>query len=400
MLFFVYDRHMKILAIETSCDESGISLIDATHTNGEVSINVLADSLLSQALLHAEYGGVYPSLAKREHAKNLTPLLIEVLKQSNEFEEVQTSDVPQEKIKEIQELLVRESELFTQLALLLAQIKKPEIDAIAVTHGPGLEPALWVGVNFAKALSIAWDIPVMPMNHMEGHVAAALAVETTENTYTLEAPKLSTLILLISGGHTELVLMKEWSPAVYEKIGSTRDDAAGEAFDKSARLIGLAYPGGPKIAKLAQEAREENLDQPYSLPRPMLKTDDYDFSFSGLKTAVRTLVQKIENPTDEQKKQIAREVEDSITDVLIYKTKRAIEEFGIQSLIVGGGVSANTNIRSSLEALTQEYSDFTLYIPEHELSTDNGRMIAFAAALHGVPADSLDDIVASGNLSL
>ena len=174
----------------------------------------------------------------------------------------------------------------------------------------------------------------------------------------------------------------------------------GEAFDKTARLLGLPYPGGIEISKLAEAAREENLPQPYSLPRPMLKTNDYDFSFSGLKTATRNLVQSIENPTDTQKKQIAREIEDAITEVLVTKTRRAIEEHGIRSLAVGGGVSASTHIRSALETLTEEYEDMTLYKPTRELSTDNGLMIAFAAAMNTHKTDDLETIAANGNLSI
>lgn len=390
---------MKILAIETSCDETGIALVETTSQESEVSIKVLSDSLLSQAMLHAEYGGVYPTLAKREHAKNLVPLTLEVLKKAKMLTQAETPEVPKETIGEIKELLEREPELFVQMAMLLAQTKKPDIDAIAVTRGPGLEPALWVGVNFAKALSLAWNIPVVPINHMEGHVAAALATGS-EGKYEIAPPKLPALALLISGGHTELVLMKDW--LTYEKIGSTRDDAVGEAFDKSARLLGLPYPGGPEISKLAQAARDENLEQPYSLPRPMIDTDNFDFSFSGLKTAVRNLVQEIGDPTDEQKKQVARELEDAIAEVLVAKTKRAIDEYGIQTLIVSGGVSANTHIKSELEKVVREYEDMKFFIPTPKLATDNGLMIAFAAAMNksGNADVQLDELVASGNLPL
>ncbi|QSH39667.1 tRNA (adenosine(37)-N6)-threonylcarbamoyltransferase complex transferase subunit TsaD [Candidatus Kaiserbacteria bacterium] len=395
---------MRILSVETSCDETGLSIVDTQRSESGVSVEVRADTLLSQALLHAEYGGVYPSLAKREHAKNLGPLLIETLKQADMFTPAKEPKVTKETIQAIKELLYREPELFVHLTTLLINIEKPDIDVIAVTHGPGLEPALWVGVNFAKALSLAWNIPVMPLNHMEGHLAAAFTTEVAKKQYTLSKPQLPALIMLISGGHTELVLLKKWFSTEnrndYEKIGSTRDDAVGEAFDKTARLLGLPYPGGIEIAKLAEAAREENLPHPYSLPRPMLKTDDYDFSFSGLKTAARNLVQNIGNPTDEQKKQIAREIEDAITEVLVTKTKRAIEEYGIRSLAVGGGVSASTHIRAALEALIEEYEDMTLYKPARELSTDNGLMIAFAAAMNTYKTDNLETISANGNLSI
>ena len=395
---------MRILSVETSCDETGISIVDTERSENGVSITVRADKLLSQALLHAEYGGVYPSLAKREHSKNLGPLLVEALKQADTFTPAQEPKVTQEIISKIKELLHREPELFVHLATLLTNIEKPPVDAIAVTRGPGLEPALWVGVNFAKALSFAWNIPVMPMNHMEGHLAAAFATEIAKGKYILEKPPLPALTLLISGGHTELILIKDWFSDEltndYKKIGATRDDAVGEAFDKTARLLGLPYPGGPEISKLAAAARNENLAQPYSLPRPMIQTDDYEFSFSGLKTAVRTLVQSIENPTEIQKKQIAREIEDAIIEVLVAKTRRAIDEYGIQSLAIGGGVSASIHIRNALEKVVAEYSEMKLYKPAPSLSTDNGLMIAFAAAMNTYSTTNLDEILANGNLSI
>lgn len=390
---------MRILSIETSCDETGLSLIETDTNENVTTINVVADMLLSQAMLHAEYGGVYPTLAKREHAKNLGPLLLELLKKANLFIPADTPSVPKEMIGEIKELLEREPELFVYIAMILAQAQKPPIDAIAVTRGPGLEPALWVGVNFARALSKAWSIPIIPINHMEGHVAAALA-DGSDTTFTITQPKMPALALLISGGHTEFVLTENWRE--YEKIGSTRDDAVGEAFDKSARLLGLGYPGGPQISRLASEARHAELEQPYSLPRPMLHTNDFDFSFSGLKTAVRNLVAEIGDPDETQKKQIARELEDAITETLVTKTKNAIEHHNVRSLIVSGGVSANTHIRSALEELVAEYEDVALYIPEPSLATDNGRMIAFAAAMQGaeIASISADDLHANGNLSI
>lgn len=390
---------MKILAIETSCDETGLSIIDTETHDNTTTISVVADILLSQAMLHAEYGGVYPTLAKREHAKNLGPLLLELLKKAKLFAPSDSSSVSKDVIGEIKTLLDREPELFVYIAMVLAQAKKPPIDAIAVTRGPGLEPALWVGVNFARALSKAWDIPILPINHMEGHVAAALATGTG-TTFTITPPALPTLILLISGGHTEFVLMKNWLE--YEKVGTTRDDAVGEAFDKSARLLGLGYPGGPQISKLAAQAREQGLEQPYSLPRPMLHSDDLDFSFSGLKTAVRNLVETVGTPDETQKMQIARELEEAITETLVSKTKRAIEQHGAQSLVVGGGVSASTYICAHLKTLVEEYEGMQLYIPTPELATDNGRMIAFAAAMRqsvSTPTHA-DDMSANGNLSI
>lgn len=392
---------MQILAIETSCDETGLTIAEVEHTDTQTLVTIHSNALLSQALLHARYGGVYPTLAKREHAKNLTPLLIEALREAGHYEETDSNELSQELVGEIKDILVREPELFVQLIVLLGKIKRPNIDAIAVTHGPGLEPALWVGVNFAKVLSLIWDIPIIPTNHMEGHIVAALASKETESTFLLSQPYLPALAILISGGHTELVLMKDW--LTYEKIGYTRDDAIGEAFDKSARLLGLPYPGGPEISKLAHAAREESLEQPFSLPRPMLKTQDYDFSFSGLKTAVRNLIEHIGEPSDKEKKQIARELEDAISDVLITKTQRAIDKYGIKTLIVGGGVSANTHIRSQFESLAQAYPTLSLFLPTPDLSTDNGVMIALAASLRAgthIAQKPHQEVAASGNLKL
>ncbi|MBL4644451.1 MAG: tRNA (adenosine(37)-N6)-threonylcarbamoyltransferase complex transferase subunit TsaD [Candidatus Pacebacteria bacterium] len=389
---------MKILAIETSFDEAGLAIIEYEQKGTTTSIEVLSDTLFSQAEAHEEYGGVYPTLAKQIHAKNLVPLLTQTLEEANLHITTETTEVTSDSLLKIQTVLEREPEMFAELSGLLVHIRKPDIDAIAITHGPGLEPALWVGISFAKALSIAWDIPLTPVNHMEGHVAAALAISNTNKEFVIQEPQLPALALLISGAHTELILIKKWLD--YEKIGSTRDDAIGEAYDKAARLLGFPYPGGPKISKLAQEARGENLLQPYSLPRPMLTTNDFDFSFSGLKTAVRNIVQSIEAPTDEQKKQIAREFDDAATEVLVAKTKSAIEEHAVQTLIVSGGVAASKYIRENLENLTKEYADMRFYVPTLDLATDNGRMIAFAAAIHDSPATPAEEILANGNLSI
>jgi len=388
---------MKILSIETSTDETGVAIVETQKSGQKMRVRVLADVLSSQAHLHSEYGGVYPMLAKREHAKNLGPLLFKALTQAGLTMPIDAPNISKEKMGEIKQILEREPELFVNLATLFSQIKKPAIDVIAITHGPGLEPALWVGVNAAKAISLAWNIPVIPVNHMEGHIIAAIAENSSESEFELVPPVYPALSLLISGGHTELVLST--SPQHYERIGKTRDDAVGEAFDKSARLLGLPYPGGPEISKLAQAAREERLEQPYSLPRPMLNSNDYDFSFSGLKTAVRNLVQAIGKPTDEQKKQIAREVEDAIADVLISKAKAAIEAHAVKTLVVGGGVVANAHIRVQLEKLVGEYEDVRLFLPSQELATDNGRMIAFAAALQTETVQPAD-LAAHGNLTL
>ncbi len=392
---------MKILAIETSCDETALSLVEADGdlTKG-VSFEVLGNSLLSQVALHKEYGGVYPTLAKREHARNLTPLLQQVLSDARLLTQA-NAPLSRDQVTELKELLVREPELFVLLIAFLSNVKKPPIDLITVTVGPGLEPALWVGVNFAKALSIVWDIPLMPANHMEGHVLSGL-IKNNE-IIPVAFPALS---LLISGGHTQLVLMKKWGE--YEIIGETRDDAVGEAFDKVARMLELPYPGGPEISKLAQAAREENLEKAYTLPRPMIDSADFDFSFSGLKTAVLYLIRDIKERkrmfTETDKKQIAHEFEDAAADILLKKTLAAIDTYAVQTFLLGGGVSANEHIRYTLETHIQRtYPDVEVYIPPKGLTGDNAVMIAGAAYVSHTlkrKVPKIKDIVAKGNLSL
>ncbi len=387
---------MKILSIETSCDETAISIADTSGELGDISFKVLADSLLSQVALHKEYGGVYPSLAKREHAKNLTPLLQKTLSEAGMFNTI-NSPLTRDQIGELKKLLVREPELFVLLIAFLGNVKKPNIDAIAVTVGPGLEPALWVGINFAKALSIVWDIPLILVNHMEGHILSSLIKNDT-----ITAIKFPALALLISGGHTQLVLMSNWSK--YEIIGETRDDAVGEAFDKVARMLELSYPGGPEISKLAGIAREENISSQYTLPRPMIDSNDFDFSFSGIKTAVLYKIKEIKNERELSKidkKQIAREFEDAVAEVLLKKTKRAVEEFNIKTFILGGGVSANKHIRYTLE--THLPQDIEIFIPPIELTGDNAIMIAAAGYLNFISKKTLpkqETTIANGNLHL
>jgi N6-L-threonylcarbamoyladenine synthase len=352
---------MKILGIETSCDETAISLIEAEggfpgRAGGpDFSYTVLGNALYSQAALHAEYGGVFPNLAKREHLKNLPILLADVQKQTGNV--------------------------------------RP--DAIALTVGPGLEPCLWTGITFVQRLAAEWGVPVVAVNHMEGHIIMSLVTESGLNEFSY--PVLS---LLISGGHTELVFSKAFGQ--YELIGETRDDAAGEAFDKVARLLELGYPGGPEISKLAAQAREAGIKGDFSFTRPMLHEKNYDFSFSGLKTAVRNLVQGREL-TDEFKMQVAREFEECVADVLIQKTLRAVEEYGVSTVVVGGGVSANTYIREQLaQALAAKDASATLLVPPGSLATDNALMIALAGYFHAQKGEYADPagLAADGNLGL
>ena len=398
---------MKILSIETSCDETALSVVDASGKLGDVSFKVLANSLLSQVALHKEYGGVYPSLAKREHSKNLTPLLQKTLSEARMFNRI-NSPLTRDQIGELKKLLNREPELFVLLIAFLGNVKKPNIDAVAVTVGPGLEPALWVGVNFAKALAIAWDIPLIPVNHMEGHVLSSLIKNDV-----ITSIKFPALALLISGGHTQLVLMNGWSQ--YEIIGETRDDAVGEAFDKVARMLGLPYPGGPEVSKLAEIAREENIKSQYSLPRPMINSSDFDFSFSGLKTAVLYKIKEIKKERNDEKlseidkKQMAREFEDTVAEVLLEKTKRAIKEFDIKTFLLGGGVSANKHISYTLETHLSRnlLKDVDIFIPPIELTGDNAIMIAAAGYSNFIsnlaskkPLLKIENFIANGNLHL
>ena len=384
---------MRILGIETSCDETGVTLIEASGDFGaDFRFHTLGNALLSQIAIHAPYGGVFPNLAKREHAKNLVPIMMEALAEAGELHD--GAEDPD--LESLRTILARESELFDQLGVFLSSHKKPAIDAIAVTHGPGLEPALWVGVNFARALALAWDVPIVATDHMEGHIVLSMMRE--DRLADIEFPILS---LLISGGHTEIVLSRAWH--IYEKIGATRDDAAGEAFDKVARLMDLPYPGGPEISRLAALARQEKIPREIILPRPMLHEHNYDFSFSGLKTAVRRVVEANTPLSDEMKKELAREFEDAVADVLVGKTMRAVEEFGARAVVVGGGVSANTHIRHCLaEALAKAGQPATLLVPPRELSTDNALMIAIAGYFRAIKGEFADPtgLKASGNLTL
>ncbi len=386
---------MRILSIETSCDETAVSILDATGTFPHANYKVLGNSLFSQIDIHREYGGVFPAVAKREHVKTLVPMLMRALKDAAMLlPHEEDSAHPQ--TDELYTLLTREEGLAEALINFLQQYEKPDIDLIAVTNGPGLEPTLWVGINFAKALSYAWGIPVVPINHMEGHILASIFDGRTIPDLVFPA-----IALLISGGHTELILIKEWGE--YKKIGETRDDAVGEAFDKTARMLGLPYPGGPEISNLAREARKNQVDTFVQLPRPMLESGDYDFSFSGLKTAVRYAVQN-KTLTHNDKIGIAREFEEAVTTVLLRKTKAALVEHNAQTLIIGGGVSANTYIRETFkEFFWKEYPMVTVYLPPRNMSTDNSIMIALVGHANkdlALPYNRLSEIKADGNLEL
>lgn len=371
---------MILLSIETSCDETAVSVIKRARGK-RVRFEVLSHKVLSQVDLHAKYGGVFPALAKREHAKALTQLIAETLEESDLLtERTNTYHIPSNEKKKLETLLEREPEMLSAMKVLFESVQKPAIDAIAVTSGPGLEPALWVGINGALALHALWKIPVYPVNHMEGHILASV-LSKKDAIYEIPDMELPAVALLISGGHTELVRMPRWRS--YEVIGKTKDDAVGEAFDKVARLLDLPYPGGPQISKLAEHARKENIavEDDLRLPRPMIHSGDLHFSCSGLKTAVLTRAHRRKPLSEKDKMMIAVEFENAITDVLVSKVKQAMYETRAKTLIVGGGVSANTHIRFALKQLA-ESEGFSLFIPEHALSTDNGLMIAAAGMLH------------------
>ena len=390
---------MLILSIETSCDETAISLVQADSDFPNATYEILGNALHSQIDIHAEFGGVFPQVAKREHALALVPMLIKALTEAELLTE-QPTQLKEELTEKITLLLEREDGLAPFLLDFFNKYSLPEIDVIAVTSGPGLEPALWVGISFAKALNAVLNCPVVPVNHMEGHVLASLFDVEIDNAI---APiKFPAIALLISGGHTELVLMKNWGK--YEKIGETRDDAVGEAFDKVARMMKLPYPGGPEIGRRADIARKSNVP-PYKevLPRPMLHSNDFDFSFSGLKTSVRYAIDGAEL-TDEQKNALARDFEDAAVEVLLKKTQKAIDHYHAQTLIIGGGVSANNYLRKTFtETMLTTHPDVEIYLPHRNLSTDNSVMIALAGHAQiatARTAGAIPLITAAGNRSL
>jgi len=340
---------MKILAIDTSCDDTCIAI---AKCNG---FKLLSNVISSQVELHQKYGGVYPSLARREHQKNLVPVLKQALGDAKLLQKGKSKNIT----------LTREQILQNSLNEFLSDYKKPKIDAIAVTNGPGLDPTLWTGINFAKALSKSWNIPIIAVNHIEAHLLSVLMQGKQ---------KFPVIGLIVSGGHTQLVLIKNIKE--YKILGETRDDAAGEAFDKIARVLGLPYPGGPAISKLAQQAKKHYIN----LPRPMINTKDYDFSFSGLKTAV--LYQAKNNKlTKDFKASMAKEAQQAIIDVLIKKTIKAAKDFKVKIIFIGGGVAANQELRKQFQEKTNELG-IKFKVTEPKYCTDNAAMIALTACLN------------------
>lgn len=322
---------MIILGIETSCDETACAILK--HEKGAFS--VLSNTVSSQIKLHTKWGGVVPNLAAREHLKNILPVIETTLSQAN--------------------------------------ISKDAIDLISVTNGPGLIPALLIGVSSAKTLAYLWKKPLIGIHHIEGHIYANLLTEN-KNSKT----KFPVLCLVVSGGHTQLVFMK--NHLSYEIIGQTLDDAAGEAFDKTARILNLAYPGGPIVSKEASQHKKSNALETH-LPRPMINSNNFDFSFSGLKTAVLYLVKKNEAKLKDKKfvQAVCHEFQQAVIDVLIAKTLRATKKFKPKTVMIAGGVSANTELREQLaSALKKDFPEIKFCLPEINYSIDNAVMIALA----------------------
>jgi N6-L-threonylcarbamoyladenine synthase len=390
---------MKILGIETSCDETAVCLIETKQSETGTILTVLGNQLYSQVSKHIEFGGVMPTLAKREHQKNLVPLLVKCLEEAGLKNE--NAEAIEESTKEnLKRVLDRESELFEDFIKTIPQISKPDIDAIAVTNGPGLEPALWVGVNFAKALSALWNIPIIPTNHMEGHILVASLEKTEEEQkFIIKDTKYPAITLLISGGHTQLVLVKDRLD--YEIVGNTRDDAVGEAFDKVARMLGLPYPGGPQISKYADayKLKTDKISH-FKFPRPMIHSKDLDFSFSGLKTSVLYSLKEIKEITGDIKQEVSFEFKQAVIDVLVAKTRAAIEQYNAGTLIVGGGVIADKDIREALKKLAEEMG-INFSLPEISAATDNALMISTAGFINLKSGKKTTlDFQANGNLSL
>ncbi|MDQ2070854.1 tRNA (adenosine(37)-N6)-threonylcarbamoyltransferase complex transferase subunit TsaD [Natronospira bacteriovora] len=307
---------MRVLGIETSCDESGVAVYDGER-------GLMAHVLHSQVDAHAVYGGVVPELASRDHIRKLAPL-------------------------------VRE-------ALAAADCGPTDIDGVAYTAGPGLVGALLVGASLGRSLAWAWGVPSLGVHHMEGHLLAPLLED--------DPPEFPFLALLVSGGHSQLVAVEGLGR--YQTVGQSIDDAAGEAFDKTAKLLGLPYPGGPALAELAETGTAR-----FDFPRPLTRKPGLDFSFSGLKTAVAYALQKAE-PSPTLKADIARSFEEAVVDTLVLKCRRAIRQTGLRRLVIAGGVGANRRLRRAMAAMC-EAQDASLHFPRPEFCTDNGAMIAFA----------------------
>ncbi len=391
-----------ILGIESSCDDTGIAVLKASPTKTKTNFEILANELSSQTKLHEQYGGVFPAMAKREHAKNIVPLFIAALENSKLLKKrKKIKEIDPKVLKKLTKLLEREAEMVSVIVDFVQTYETPKIDKIAVTSGPGLEPTLWVGINFARALGFLFDIPVIPTNHMEGHILSVAIPEAKTFSISSESFQFPLISLLVSGGHTELVLVKDIGK--YTLIGATRDDAAGEAFDKVARMMDFPYPGGPKISQLAHEGRTTLAFSEFSFPRPMIHSSDFDFSFSGLKTAVLYTIRDMGGTlSDSRKKDLSREFEDAVVDVLVVKTLKAVQKYKASSVVVGGGVSANLWLRSELLRRGKEFNpNLKIHFPTLMLSRDNALMITLAGYLKSLRIKKFPrTIKAEGNLKL
>ncbi|WGC19698.1 tRNA (adenosine(37)-N6)-threonylcarbamoyltransferase complex transferase subunit TsaD [Enterobacter ludwigii] len=320
---------MRVLGIETSCDETGIAIYDDEK-------GLLANQLYSQVKLHADYGGVVPELASRDHVRKTVPLI--------------------------------------QAALKEAGLNSTDIDAVAYTAGPGLVGALLVGATVGRSLAFAWDVPAIPVHHMEGHLLAPMLEDNP--------PAFPFVALLVSGGHTQLISVT--GIGKYELLGESIDDAAGEAFDKTAKLLGLDYPGGPMLSKMASQGTEGR----FVFPRPMTERPGLDFSFSGLKTFAANTIRNNDD-SEQTRADIARAFEDAVVDTLMIKCKRALEKTGFKRLVMAGGVSANRTLRAKLAQMMQKRGGEVFYA-RPEFCTDNGAMIAYAGMVRlnaGATAD-------------
>lgn len=319
---------MYILGIESSCDESAASVLKASGQKVEILSNVIA----SQIDIHAQYGGVIPEIAAREHVLNILPTVESALKQ--------------------------------------AKIKAQDLKAIAVTQGPGLITSLLAGTETAKALALVWNKPLIPIHHIIGHIYANFINQAKPLKFPL-------LALVVSGGHSNLIYMSEHYK--FKIIGETRDDAAGEAYDKAAKMMGLSYPGGPIIAKYAQEFRDSKQSSTLELPRPMLNSPNFDFSFSGLKTALLYQLQK-DKSWQKRIPEYCLAFEQAVIDTLIHKTIKAAVKYTPKSIVLAGGVAANTALRQQLkDKITEKLPKIPLILPNQAYTTDNAAMIATAA---------------------
>ena len=329
---------MIILGIETSCDETAAAVV-------KDGVKILSNVVASSVELHKKTGGIIPEVAAREQLKCMVPVIEETL-----------SKVEEQESKRVK-----------------------RIDAIAVTNGPGLVGSLLVGVETARTLAYVWKKPIIPINHLQAHLYAnwLMLEQESKRVKEQEVPEFPAVGLVVSGGHTDLVLMEDHGKIKW--LGGTRDDAAGECFDKAARVLGLGYPGGPAISAAAEKLKTKNLKLKTELPRPMIKDDNYDFSFSGLKTAVVNRVKEQESRRVKiNVPEMAYEIQEAITDVLVTKTLRAAQEYQVKSILLAGGVAANSRLREKTQYAIRN-TQYELFVPPPKLCTDNATCIAACA---------------------